>query len=81
VLEGVLGVLVGNKEVEARTGAAVMVPRGTPHTYWNAGPGQLRYLLVMTANIYQLIQDIHALKENTPTTLKEVFHKHDSELL
>lgn len=81
VLEGVLGVLVGNKEVEARTGAAVMVPRGTPHTYWNAGPGQLRYLLVMTANIYQLIQDIHALKEKTPTTLKEVFHKHDSELL
>ncbi|HEY6180696.1 MAG TPA: cupin domain-containing protein [Terriglobales bacterium] len=81
VLEGVLGVLVGDKEVEARTGAAVMVPRGTPHTYWNAGAGRLRYLLVMTANIHQLIQDIHALKEKTPATLKEVFRKHDSELL
>jgi mannose-6-phosphate isomerase-like protein (cupin superfamily) len=81
VLEGVLGVLVGDKEVEARTGAAVMVPRGTPHTYWNAGAGRLRYLLVMTANIHQLIQDIHALKEKTPATLKEVFQKHDSELL
>ena len=81
VLEGVLGVLVGDKEVEARTGAAAMVPRGTPHTYWNAGAGRLRYLLVMTANIHQLIQDIHALKEKTPATLKEVFQKHDSELL
>ena len=81
VLEGVLRVLVGDKEVEARAGAAVMVPRGTPHTYWNAGTGRLRYLLVMTANIYQLIQDIHALKERTPATLQEVFRKHDSELL
>ncbi len=81
VLEGVLRVLVGDKEVEARAGAAVMVPRGTPHTYWNAGPGRLHYLLVMTANVHQLIQDIHALKEKTPTTLKEVFAKHDSELL
>src|SRR5438105_9068634 len=67
VLEGVLRVLVGDKEVEARAGAAVMVPRGTPHTYWNAGPGRLHYLLVMTANVHQLIQDIHALKEKTPT--------------
>ena len=81
VLEGVLGVLVGDKEVEARAGAAVMVPRGTPHTYWNAGSGQLRYLLVMTANIHQLIQDIHALREKTPAALKEVFRKYDSELL
>ena len=81
VLEGVLGVLVGDKEVEARAGSAVMVPRGTLHTYWNAGPGRLRYLLVMTANIHQLIQDIHALKEKTPAALKEVFQKHDSELL
>ena len=81
VLEGVLGVLVGEKEVEARAGAAVMVPRGTPHTFWNAGSGRLRYLLVMTPNIHQLIQDIHALKEKTPVALKQVFQKHDSELL
>jgi len=81
VLEGVLRVLVGDKEVEAQAGAAVMVSRGTPHTYWNGGPGRLRYLLVMTANIHQLIQDIHSLKERTPEVLKEVFRKHESELL
>jgi mannose-6-phosphate isomerase-like protein (cupin superfamily) len=81
VLEGVLRVQVGNDEVEAQAGAGVLVPRGTPHTYWNPGPSRVRYLLVMTANIYQLIQDIHAMTERTPATLREVFHKHDSELL
>src|ERR1051326_136358 len=52
VLEGTLRVRVGDEEVEARTGAAVFVPRGTPHTYWNPGPGKLRYLLVMTSSIF-----------------------------
>jgi mannose-6-phosphate isomerase-like protein (cupin superfamily) len=81
VLEGVLGIQMGEKEVEARAGAGILVPRGTPHTYWNAGTGPLRYLLIMTPNIYQLIQDIHALKERPPAALRDVFERHDSELL
>ena len=81
VLEGSLGVRVGDKDVLADAGSAVLVPRGTPHTYWNAGPGKLRYLLVMTANIYALIQGIHALPDRSPATLKALFEKHDSELL
>jgi hypothetical protein len=58
-----------------------LVPKGTPHTYWNPGPGAARYLLIMTANIYQLIQDIHAMNERTPDRLAAVFKKHDSELM
>jgi uncharacterized cupin superfamily protein len=81
VLEGVLRVQVGESEVEAAAGSGVLVPRGTPHTYWNPGPGPVRYLLIMTANIFQLIQDIHAMKERTPEGLKAVFQKHDSELV
>ncbi len=81
VLEGALCVQVGEKEVEAHAGSGVLVPRGTPHTYWNPGPGPTRYLLVMTANIYQLIQDIHAMKERTPAALEAVFRRHDSELV
>jgi quercetin dioxygenase-like cupin family protein len=49
-------VQVGDKEVELRAGSGVLVPRGNPHTYWNPGPGPTRYLLIMTSNIYQLIQ-------------------------
>jgi len=59
----------------------VFVPRGTPHTYWNPGPDRLRYLLIMTSRIYQLIEDIHAMKERTAAGMQAVFEKHDSELL
>jgi mannose-6-phosphate isomerase-like protein (cupin superfamily) len=81
VLEGTLRVQVGKDEVEAGAGAGVFVPRGTPHTYWNPGPGPTRYLLVMTANIYRLIQEIHRMKERTPAALGAVFKQYDSELL
>ncbi len=81
VLEGTLRVQAGDKDIEARAGSAVLVPRGTPHTYWNPGPGPARYLLIMTPNISRLIQGIHTLKERTPATLQQLFRNHDSELL
>jgi mannose-6-phosphate isomerase-like protein (cupin superfamily) len=81
VLEGKMRVQVGEETVEAHAGSAVLVPRGTPHTYWNAGEDPLRYLLLMTPNIYALIQEIHGLKERTPASLRAVFARHDSELL
>src|SRR6266851_9565695 len=81
VLEGVLRVRVGNDDVELRAGSGVLVPRGTPHTYWNPGPDRVRYLLIMTSRIYQLIEDLHTMKERTAAGLCAVFDKHDSELL
>jgi uncharacterized cupin superfamily protein len=81
VLEGALCVRSGAEVIEARAGAAVLVPRGTPHTYWNPGPGPTRYLLVMTSNIYSLIKAIHAMLERSPAALRAVFSTHDSELL
>ena len=81
VLEGILRVQSGENEIEAHAGSAVLAPRGTPHTYWNPGPGPLRYLLIMTPNVFALIQNIHALKDRTPATLKDLFQRHNSELL
>jgi oxalate decarboxylase/phosphoglucose isomerase-like protein (cupin superfamily) len=81
VLEGTLRVLVGKDEVEAHAGSGVFVPRGTAHTYWNPGPGPVRYLLIMTSNIYSLIKEIHAMQSRTPAALEAVFGKHDSDLL
>jgi mannose-6-phosphate isomerase-like protein (cupin superfamily) len=81
VLEGVLHVQVGEAVVEAGPGAGVFVPRGTPHTYWNAGTGPLRYLLVMTTRIHRLIQELHALQVRTPAAVRAVFEKYDSKLL
>jgi uncharacterized cupin superfamily protein len=81
VLEGTLRVHSGESEIEAQAGAGVLVPRGTPHTYWNPAPGRLRYLLIMTPNIFNLIQGIHAMKERTPAAMQQLFRNHDSELL
>ena len=81
VLEGTLRVLVGKDEVEAHAGSGVFVPRGTSHTYWNPGPGPVRYLLMMTSNIYRLIKEIHAMPSRTPDALRAMFEKYDSALL
>jgi len=81
VLEGTLCVQVGDDVVEARAGSSVLVPRGTAHTYWNPGPGPVRYLLIMTANILRLIQEIHAMQDRNPVALAAVFEKFDSTLL
>ena len=41
VEQGVLGYVLGNERLEAKAGELVVVPPGTNHTFWNAGPGQL----------------------------------------
>src|SRR5205814_3331084 len=75
VLEGSLYVKVGDDTVEARAGAAVLVPRGTPHTYWNPDPVPVRYLLVMTPTIHQLIQAIHATSDRSPDAMGALFRR------
>ena len=81
VLEGTLRLQVDEKEVEARAGSAVLVPRRTIHTYCNPGPGLTRYLLIMTPRIYGLIQAIHAAQNRSPAALRVLFEKFDSELV
>jgi len=81
VLEGTLHVQIGEDDVEVRAGAAAFVPRGTPHTYWNQDAVPVRYLLVMTDNIYRLIQEIHATSDRTPAVMKALFERYGSELL
>ena len=81
VLEGTLFVQVGEEAVEARAGSAVYVPRNTLHTYWNPGPEPARYLLVMTPNIFRLIQEIHSTLDRSTPALHAIFKKFDSELL
>jgi mannose-6-phosphate isomerase-like protein (cupin superfamily) len=82
VLEGALGVRLGDEEVECPAGGCVIAPAGTPHSYWNATPGRTRYLLVMAPDTYRLIQGIHELApESSLDDVRELFRRHDSELL
>ena len=72
---------VGEDEIEAPSRERVLVPAGTAHTFWNPSADPARYLIIMTANIYQLIQAIHAMPVRTPEALAAVFEEHDSTLL
>ncbi len=81
VLEGALVVRSGDRDVEVPAGGAVIVPRGTPHTFWNPQPGPTRYVLVMTPRIRSLIDALHALGGPTPETVAAVFEEHESEYL
>jgi mannose-6-phosphate isomerase-like protein (cupin superfamily) len=78
VLDGKLGFLVGDEEVEAGPGDAVFVPAGTPHAYWNALDGPTRYLLVIPRRIADLL---HALHAEGATDFAAIFRRYDSELL
>ena len=81
VLEGSLVVRCGDRDVELPAGGAVIVPRGTPHTYWNPRPEPTRYLLVMTPRLSALIAALHSLEERTPEAVAAVFGDHRSEYL
>ncbi len=77
VLGGDLGFRLGDEVVFASAGSVVVAPRGTPHTYWNAGTVEARYILVMSTRIAGLIESIHAPGADIPA----LFAAHDSELL
>jgi mannose-6-phosphate isomerase-like protein (cupin superfamily) len=77
VLRGTLGIRLGDEEVEAGPGSAVIARRGTPHTFRNAGGEEAEYLLVMTPRIAALIDAIHEPGADVPA----LFAAHESELL
>jgi quercetin dioxygenase-like cupin family protein len=77
VLEGTLGFRLGDDEIEAPAGSAVLARRETPHTYWNAGDFPARYLLVLTPNIARLLREIH----EPGADIRAIFARYDSEIL
>ena len=64
--------------MEAGPGAAVFVPRGTPHSYWNAGAGPARYVLVMPPRLKALV--VEALHAPGAGDFAGIFREHASEL-
>lgn len=81
VLEGTLCVRGGYEVIELSAGSAWLVPRGTPHTYWNPGPAPVRYLLFMTPTILRLIEGIHSATDRSPAEMAALFQSHDSALV
>jgi quercetin dioxygenase-like cupin family protein len=44
VLEGALGLRLGEQQLVARAGDVAVVPPRTPHRFWNAGESVVRFL-------------------------------------
>jgi mannose-6-phosphate isomerase-like protein (cupin superfamily) len=78
VLEGTLGFRVGDELVTAGRGAAVLVPKGTPHSYWNGGDTEARYVLVMSPRTAALVEALHS---GSGESYAEIFRRYASELL
>jgi mannose-6-phosphate isomerase-like protein (cupin superfamily) len=78
VLAGTLGFVRGDERLEAAAGSAVLVPRGVVHTYWNAGPDEARYVIVMTPRIAALVAALH--EPGGFDDVPALFARFDSEL-
>lgn len=79
VLEGVMRFRLGDQVFEVGPRGAVLAPKGTPHSYGNARPGQpARYLLVMTPRLRHLVDELHRPGAGDYAA---IFRAHNSELL
>lgn len=48
VVEGKVGVMLGDDVHEAEAGSYVLKPRGVPHTFWNPGPEPARIVEIIS---------------------------------
>jgi mannose-6-phosphate isomerase-like protein (cupin superfamily) len=78
VQTGKLAFQIGAEERVVGAGESMLVERGTPHSYWNPGPEDSRYLLVMTPRIHALIEALHSGERSDWPT---IFREYGSELL
>ena len=79
VLEGTLAFELDGVTVTVGAGGAVMIPKGTVHTWWNPSPEPARYLIVMTRRVHELISRLHAPGETR--TPPEIFIAYESEIV
>ena len=81
VLEGTLSIRAGDDVHQISAGGAVIVPGRTAHTFWNPRPDPARYLLIMGADTFALIQAIHATDDRSPDRMRQLFAAHGATLL
>jgi mannose-6-phosphate isomerase-like protein (cupin superfamily) len=78
VVSGALRFRFGDGELIARAGSTVLVPAGVPHTFGNAGPEPSRYIIILSARLDELINQLHA---SDPAEHRDIYRRYQSELL
>ena len=76
VLEGRVGVQLGEDVLEAGPGDLVFKPRGVPHTFWNAGDTDVRLLELISPagfeNYFRELAPLLALGDATDPRITDV---------
>jgi quercetin dioxygenase-like cupin family protein len=72
VLEGILGLRMGDRELTANPGDVAIVPPRTPHHFWNAGTDDVRFLCEIRPALQfeSLIETMFALAAQGKTNRK-----------
>jgi quercetin dioxygenase-like cupin family protein len=72
VLDGVLGLQMGDRELAANPGDVAIVPPRTPHHFWNAGTNDVRFLCEIRPALQfeSLIETMFALAAEGKTNRK-----------
>ena len=68
VIEGEIGVLMGEETFKAAAGSYVLKVRGVPHTFWNPGPRPARVLeIISPAGFEEYFEELAGILSSTQT--------------
>jgi hypothetical protein len=81
VLEGTLRFQYGSREIQAKAGDGVLLPRGIAHTFWNPGPDPARYLLIMGPKTAGLLEALHGAARPPSAGMKALYDAFEVDLL
>ena len=80
VLEGTVGVKLGDQEFLVSRGTYIVKPRGIPHAFWNPGPEPARLLeIIAPAGFERYFMQLAALVNKNVSRDDEAFEKLASE--
>lgn len=80
VLEGTVGVKLGDDEYLVTSGSYIVKPRGIPHSFWNPGPEPARVLeIIAPAGFERYFMQLAALVNKNGPPDVEAIGKLDSE--
>ena len=80
VLEGTVGVMLGDQEFLVSSGSYIVKPRGIPHAFWNPGPEPARLLeIIAPAGFERYFEKLAALVNKNMSRDDEAIEKLASE--
>jgi quercetin dioxygenase-like cupin family protein len=84
VLEGRIGVQLGDEVIEAGPGELVFKPRGVAHAFWNAGDEPARLLELISPagfeNYFRELAPLLAAPERDEAAVREVVDRYELEI-